>query len=646
MKEIKLMSMSIRNFKGCESLDLSFGGCSASIYGDNAAGKTTVYDALTWLLFGKDSRGRGDFEIKPLDAAGQVKDHAAVSEVSAAFCVDGTDITLRKTFFERWSTKRGCAEASYDGNTSEYYVDDVPSKKYEFERRVAEMVDEDLFRMLTNVTWFCEGMDWKARRKALLEICEVPDDRDIMAGNAQFAPLAAAVGMLSLDDYKKKLAAQRKGLNGTRNTIPARLDEQKKTIEALSAIDFVPIKAERDAKAAHLDALSGELVKLSHGALLDSKRNEIGSLRNELERLNHENDIHRASQMIPVVDERPAMNAALIKAKQEFTRSASLAEREKQLIGVIEQAIEKRREQWQQADRAVFEASVCSVCGQTLPAEAQRIAKENFEEDMARRKADAVAGADREKLNLAASQQRREMYINEAVAAENECARLEHELARYVPEAQPEVSDLPDFREQSNALIARIHELESEVEGLENESTAIREEINGKITALRADIVALDNELAKRALLTFAKQREEELRQEAKKSAEELEGLDKQLFLCDEFTRFKVGFIENSINNKFRLARFKLFDEQVNGGLADCCEATYEGVPYGSLNNGMRINLGVDVIRTISEHHGLRVPLVVDNAESVVSLLDANTQVIRLVVSGNDKELRCEYENW
>ena len=102
-------------------------------------------------------------------------------------------------------------------------------------------------------------------------------------------------------------------------------------------------------------------------------------------------------------------------------------------------------------------------------------------------------------------------------------------------------------------------------------------------------------------------------------------------------------FIESGINQKFGLARFRLFREQVNGGLDDCCEVMYDGVPYSSLNNGMRINIGVDVIRTISEHYGIRVPLVVDNAESVTRLLDAGTQVIRLVVRESDQELRCEY---
>ena len=184
MKEIKLLALDIRNFKGCAALSLSLDGRSASIYGDNAAGKTTIYDALTWLLFGKDSRGRGDFEIKPLDSSGQIKDHAAVTEVEATFLADGMSITLRKTHYEKWSTKRGSIDATYDGNTSEYYVDGIPSKKYEYERRVSELVDETLFRTLTNVTYFCESMDWRDRRKTLLDVCGVPDDHTIMAGKS------------------------------------------------------------------------------------------------------------------------------------------------------------------------------------------------------------------------------------------------------------------------------------------------------------------------------------------------------------------------------------------------------------------------------------------------------------------------------
>ena len=242
MREIKILTLSLRNFKGCETLTLDFGGQSASIYGDNATGKTTIYDALTWLLFGKDSRGRGDFEIKPLGPDNKVKDHAAVTSVEAALLTDGIETRLKKTYFEKWSTKRGSATETYDGNTSEYFVYEVPVKKYEFEQRVGSIVDEELFRVLTNVSWFCEGLDWKSRRKALFQVCEVPDDRLIMAENPQFSSLLDSAGALSLDDYKKKLTAQRKALNGARNTVPARLDEQRRIIDSLSTMDFEEVR--------------------------------------------------------------------------------------------------------------------------------------------------------------------------------------------------------------------------------------------------------------------------------------------------------------------------------------------------------------------------------------------------------------------
>ena len=100
MTEIKIKRLVLENFKCHKSLKLDFEGGNASIYGDNASGKTSVYDALTWLLFGKDSQGNGEknIEIKPLDASGEVKDHLAVTEVEAVLDVNGEEVTLRRTY--------------------------------------------------------------------------------------------------------------------------------------------------------------------------------------------------------------------------------------------------------------------------------------------------------------------------------------------------------------------------------------------------------------------------------------------------------------------------------------------------------------------------------------------------------------------
>ena len=100
--------------------------------------------------------------------------------------------------------------------------------------------------------------------------------------------------------------------------------------------------------------------------------------------------------------------------------------------------------------------------------------------------------------------------------------------------------------------------------------------------------------------------------------------------------------MEQSINDHFRIATFRLFREQANGGLEERCDVVYDGVPFMGLNNGMKVNVGIDIINALSRHYGVTVPLFVDNAEAVTRLEPCNAQVIRLVVSENDKELRIE----
>jgi len=191
MKKMKINRLTLTNFKCHDMLNLVFDGRSTSIYGDNATGKTSIYDALTWLLFGKDSTGNGEknIDIKPLDASGQVRDHQAITSVQAELDVDGEIITLERTYREIWSTKRGSSEAVYDGNTSDYYIDGVPHKKNAFDARIKELVPEDVFRLLTSVSYFASDMKWQDRRATLFDIVGALSDKEIMATNGQFAPL-------------------------------------------------------------------------------------------------------------------------------------------------------------------------------------------------------------------------------------------------------------------------------------------------------------------------------------------------------------------------------------------------------------------------------------------------------------------------
>ena len=151
--KMQLISLMLENFKGHECLALRFDGQDGSIYGENGTGKSSVYDGLTWLLFGKNSNGSGTFGIKPLDKAGQVRDHTAITTVEALLLTGQGELALRRTYYEKWSTKRGSAAETFDGHSSDFYVNGVPVKKYEFEDTVNDLVTG--MRL-----WFC---DWYRR---------------------------------------------------------------------------------------------------------------------------------------------------------------------------------------------------------------------------------------------------------------------------------------------------------------------------------------------------------------------------------------------------------------------------------------------------------------------------------------------------
>lgn len=644
MREIKLLCLSIYNFKGCRRLELNFGGRSAALYGDNAAGKTTVYDALTWLLFGKDSRGRGDFELKPLGPDGRVLDHGAVTQVEGVLEAEGVQISLRKTYLEKWSARRGGDQTGFEGNVGEYYLDGVPVKKYEYERRVGELVTEELFRMLTGVSWFCEGMEWQERRRVLFDVCGAASERKIMEETSRFAPLAQAMGRMNLDDYRKKLQGERRGLSGARSAIPARLDECQRAVDELSQVDFSALFQERTTKAERLERIQQDLLKLSHGALLDSKRNELAGLNNRLTAYIQENDSYRQKQMVPVEDRRPAMTAALERAREDRQHWAGLAENERGMIDGLEEKIRAHQARWDEQEARTFPGAFCPTCGQELPARARQEAKAAFEAETARRKEEETQGADREREHLLAAQKRQAQFLEKAETAERETARLEAELAAYVPDPGPEIADLPGYGQRVEAEQEKLRALEAEVAALDKESDALRKKIKKEAEGLRRELDTLDRELGKQSLLAYARQRTQQLRQEAGRAQTRLEELDRLLRLCDEFLRFQARYLEDGINRRFRLVKFRLFQEQVNGGLADCCEAMVNGVPYSSLNSGARVNAGLDVIDTLARHYGASAPLFLDNAESVTALLPVGTQVIRLVVSKTDKVLRCVYD--
>ena len=636
MTEIKIKRLELENFKCHKSLKLDFECGNASIYGDNASGKTSIYDALTWLLFGKDSQGNGEknIEIKPLDASGEVKDHLAVN---------GEEVTLRRTYKEVWTTKRGSSQATYDGNTSDYYVDGVPCKRNAFQEKVNELVDEDTFRMLTSVSHFANAISWQDRRAVLFRVAGVMDDAQILATNEEFAPLVESMGRLSLDDYKKKLLAEKRKFVGAKTEIPARISECQKTIEDVSGLDFAGAKAKADALNAKLESISAEIVAVEHNNAADQKRMEIREAQLEMNALYNENKAYRASQASGTPDIY-GMNIRLTAMQTQHSKKKAAMENESAYIADLDKRINEYRSHWMSMNGDTFTGGSCPTCGQNLPAAQLQAAREQFEANKQKRLNDILQTANSYKESKAQAEDRFNKGIEEVTQLETEIADIRVQIAA-AEAAKVEPKDMEHYAENAHSLNEKIQKLNGELADIMMGTAAVVEKLGQEKRDIMRQISEQMAIVNKESLLDYSKQRIESLRADAQNAAECLEAIEKMLYLMDEYSRYKTRFVEDSINGLFRIARFRLFREQANGGIEDRCDVVYDGIPYISVNNGMKINLGIDIINTLSTAYGVRVPLFVDNAESVTNLEKCSSQIIRLVVSENDKELRVNYEN-
>lgn len=645
MQNIKIKRLALENFKCHRNLTLDFEGGNASIYGDNATGKTSIYDALTWLLFGKDSHGNGEknIEIKPLDENGEVRDHNAITAVEAVLMVNGEETTLRRTYQEVWTTKRGRGEATYDGNTSEYYVDGVPVKKYAFSERVDDLVNEDMFRMLTSVSHFADGISWQDRREALFHVANVVGDREIMLTDAKFTPLLDGMGKLSVDDYKKKLLAEKRGFVGAKTEIPARISECQKTISDVEGMDFTAARAKIENLSAEKAALESEMLSIERNTAAENKRMEIREAQLELTALENENKAYRAQQTANAPD-TAGIRRNLERLKAQHTAKMRTLDHEKTYVAQLDKDINSARERWISVNGETFVGGSCPTCGQALPAAQLKAASDAFAAHKAQRLREIEQTANASKEARAAAWAR-------IASAESEIADLESEITKeagVLTDAENhvvEVTNMPGYSEKRESIQWKIDVLNGELADIMTDTSSARSKLLGQISEIKQEIESWSVYLGKESLLEYSRNRVQELQEDARNAAEKLDAIEEMLFLIDEYSRYKTQFVEDSINSMFRIARFRLFREQANGGVEDRCDVTLDGIPYINLNSGAKINVGIDIINTLSRAYGVTVPLFVDNAESVTNLEKSDCQIIRLYVSENDKKLRCEYEN-
>lgn len=654
---MKLIELTLENFQGIRGLTLSFGGKSASIYGDNATGKTTVFNAITWLLFDKPGNGAKNFTPKTKGADGDL--HNLEHSAEATFLDGGRMITLKKVYHEVYKKQRGSAHEEFSGHTVDYYLDGVPVKEKEYAAAVLAMTggDSEKPKMLTMPDYFSEGMPWEARRRILLELLGDVSDADVIAGSPELCELPKLLLMpgscdrtYTVEEYRKIATAKKGEINRRLLSLPGRIDEAARAIPETEGISRETIERTLANLATERDRALGERENAMRG---DTGAAEIRKRMAEVE-------CTLAERRSQYVVEQGKQNAALDTEIRAVRDELTALERDsaevtcdlgfaRKKVARLKTEREQLLAEYDKVAAEVFgeEAAICPTCHRPLPEEDVDEMREQFNLRKSRRL---------EEINERGRTMASRRMIDDAESA---IAELDEAL-KAIPERRREILAKLDALEARRMPTVRFEETNGyyayqlELEGLRaklSDAEKGRAEalggVDGKLRAIDVEIRAQNEMLARFAVAESQRTRIAELEAEEKRLAAEFEDLERGLYLCDLFTRAKVSALTERINGAFTSVRFRLFREQINGGVAEDCEVmipTADGrmVPYSFANSAARINAGLEIISVLSRHFGVEMPIVVDNAESVTHLAAVDTQVIRLVVSEADKHLRLE----
>lgn len=639
---MKLTKLKLLNFKGLKSFAINING-DVVIRGDNATGKTTVFDSVCWLLFGKDSLDRADFEIKTLDGGEPI--HKVNHEVTGTFTLDeGGTVELKRIYREKYSSPRG-GEVTLTGHTTDYFVDGVPKKEKEYKEMVSSLVDESIFKLITNPLYFNETYSWQNRRKLLLEMCGDISDEDVIASHDELKALTDILSGHSVDDHRKVVASKKAAINKELDMLPVRIDEALRGKPEVTANPEV-LRINIDTLNADIEKLENDKALLQNGHSIVDKRAKLKNVQRKIMARETELQMEykkqcslKSNEYDAVVSEINCLTAKLEDTKRRIDDSAAT-------INLIQGLIGELTIQRSQINAEIFVADVndhCPTCGQKLPAEqiqdAHAKAEANYNLKKSKRLEEIEHSIKLKEQDIEGIKKRdSSLEPVETIEALIKAKELEKKT---ITEEIEKLTTEPSLNDDSKYADLKAEELMLQM-AIDDDNSDHSEEIAEleiKISDNKTERMKLEQELNKFAEIKRIEARVSELEAKQAELSEEKMKLDEASYLMDEFVKAKVNMLEESINARFKLARFKMFNIMLNGNVEECCETTYKGVPYRSMNNAARINVGLDIINALTSYYKVNAPVFIDNAEAVTEFVPVNSQTIKLIVDESEPQL-------
>ena len=640
-KQIIIKSLMLTNFKGIRDFEAEFNDTITSVFGRNGSGKTTLFDAFTYVLFGKDSKDRKDFNIKTLDA-----DNKPIPklphEVKCVLSVNGQEIELRRCYCEKWTKKRGSATEEFTGNGEERYYNGVPCSVKEYDAKVAEICDETVFKFITNPLYFTSQKK-DIQRAMLFRMAGEISDAEIAKGNADFENLLDKLTGKSLDEYKREIAAKKKRIKESIESLPSRIDERKR--DAGADEDWDAVEAELALKQQELADSDKELLDISKAyearngqrKALYEQLSEVNSLK-----MNREVEIKTVllADYNKAVAERSELKSKIEVSEREIKYlNYSITCKTNEIAGYRKQR-EELLEEWKsiKAETLTFSEDefICPTCGRKYEIDEIESKQAEMTERFQRNKAEKLEVNKIKGLDVKQKISDAETALG-ALQADLALRQAENQALKESPilrqEMQkPDTTGVVEKDKQYIELCNKELDIKNQLDAFDD-AGADDSELKAKRASIIEAITELNKTLSKKDMAKRNEERIAELEEELRTQSQALTELEGIEFTIAQFSKAKVERVEERINAMFKTVKFKMFEQQINGGELETCEAMVDGVPFSDLNNAGRINAGLDIINAICRFEEVYAPIFIDNAESVNKLLPVNSQSIRLIVS-------------
>ncbi|NFV47559.1 DUF2813 domain-containing protein [Clostridium botulinum] len=646
-KKIVLKNLAIKNFKGIKDLTIKFSPVT-NIFGENGSGKTSIFDAFNFLLFDKDSEDRTKFEIQPLDKDNN-KIHYVETEVEGTLLVNNQELILRKIYKEKWVKPKGKADQELRGYETLYYIDDIPKKQKEYKEYISGIVDEKLFKLVTNPLYFA-SLEWKKRREILLNICGDIGDLEVMNSNPELKPIQEYLNKdKTIDDATKSIKGKIKRLKEDREQIPSRIDELTNSIEEYN---FDVLEESKKNIEQEIDFIDSQIADKSKSSeeLLDKKEHYF-SLKNQY---NEKLAAAKEEQIKNSKVSKIRKNIMEIKHEVEICEQSSNnhkfkldmleknIKRNNENLAILRNEYKEIRDKRLEIDENNF---MCPTCKRKFEDADIEQKKKELEENFNSQKANNIKSNKKAGMKLKEETDKlieETKTIKENIDKDNskiEDKKKEIEALKKELELQKETSQEEITFDGKEELVNKINALAEEINNFKQEDTTT---LKNNKRQLQDELQAINKQLALKEVNARTKKRIEELEEKERDLSIQIAKLEQQEILCQEFIKSKVNLLEDKVNKMFKYVKFRFVKEYNSGGIEEDCEPIVGGVPFGTnLNTAAKINAGIDIINTLSSHYGVQAPIFIDNRESVNDLIDSNSQIVNLVVS-QDKVLRVE----